>query len=577
MTRIERPEARPTPVFRACDGVPWPTETELDLDAEWAASRERGDDEWWVDGQSPASSEPPSSAEERVSARGAGRLGELEGSRPWESEGLTNSTDGGAAAVADLDARLGHLECVVHDRQRATADEYRLILAILDDAAFDPTPWVGPDPTVDRAWIDRRGRTAAAVRRDRIDLAERAAVAEIAVRLRLSEQTVRTRAAHARTLVDGCPRLWSAFSDGRLSEKHAVDAARLASTLPAGDTDALERFDEEACAQALVLPPAKFAVAARVVRERVHAESLESRHRRAAQDRGVWLTAELDGMASLHALLPADRAHAVMSRLDRAARHLRAAPDENRTLAQLRADAFADLVTMTDDVPLASPTSADSAPPAPGPAPNASPVADTAEPVPDPAPPAAGPAPSAPDPAPSAPDLAPSAPAAAVARTLRSAPPATVVITIPALTLLGLDSEPATLEGYGPIDLDSARRLAGDATSWIRLLTHPVTGAPLVLDRKTYRVPAALRRWLGVTSPTCVFPGCNRAARDCDLDHLTAWADGGRTDADNLDPKCRHHHRLRHESRWDIDHPPGGETTWTSPLGGRYGTDPPPF
>ncbi|WP_279365454.1 HNH endonuclease signature motif containing protein [Microbacterium testaceum] len=168
--------------------------------------------------------------------------------------------------------------------------------------------------------------------------------------------------------------------------------------------------------------------------------------------------------------------------------------------------------------------------------------------------------------------MAPDAP-----RTFRSAPPAAVIVTVPALTLLGHDAEPATLEGYGPIDLDTARRLAGTARSWIRLLTHPVTGAPLVLDRRTYRVPVALRRWLGITSPICVFPGCARAARDCDIDHLTAWADGGTTDDDNLDPECRHHHRVRHESRWDIDDHPDGDTAWISPLGGTYNTDPPPF
>ncbi|KTR86684.1 hypothetical protein NS220_18135, partial [Microbacterium testaceum] len=154
----------------------------------------------------------------------------------------------------------------------------------------------------------------------------------------------------------------------------------------------------------------------------------------------------------------------------------------------------------------------------------------------------------------------------------------TVVVTIPALTLLGADDRPATLDGYGPIDLDTARRLAGEASSWVRLLTHPVSGAPLVLDRQTYRVPAALRRWLGVTSPTCVFPGCNRPAHDCDLDHLTAWADGGTTDADNLAPECRHHHRLRHGTRWTpTQAPSAGDLQWTSPLGGTYGTDPPPF
>ncbi len=537
MTRTVRSEGRPTPVFRECDGAPWPSDDELELEAEWAAFRESGDVEWWT-GDEP---EPPGgSACTTVPAAtpGIATAFDLDDhDEVWSIEDLLSPLDGDAAAASDIDARLGHLECVVTDRQRATADEYRLILAILDDAAFDPTPWVGPDPTLDRAWNDPRGRTPGAVRRDRADLAERAAVAEVAVRLRLSEQTVRTRAAHARTLAVGCPSLWTAFGDGRLSEKHAVDAARLASTLPAGDAAAFQRFDDEACPLALVLPPAKFAVAAHAIRERVHAESLEDRHRRAAEDRGVWMRAELDGMASLHALLPADRAHAVMSRLNRAARHLRAASDEERTLAQLRADAFADLVTITED-----PGQNATVPPPP-----------TAD----------------------AESTAPHAPAAE--RTFRTAPPATVVVTIPAITLLGHGTEPATLEGYGPIDLETARRLAGSATSWIRLLTHPVTGAPLVLDRKTYRVPVALRRWLGVTSPTCVFPGCGRAARECDIDHRTAWADGGTTDDDNLDPKCRHHHRLRHETRWDIDHPPGDDTAWTSPLGGRYGTDPPPF
>lgn len=348
MTRTARSADRPLPVFRQCDGAPWPTENELDLDAAWAAFRESADEQNGTDGI--ASTDSPSTADGRLDHERASEQEALDAAL-WHPDDYANPLSDTVAGAADLDARLGHLECVVRDRQRATADEYRLILTILDDAAFDPTPWVGPDPTVDRAWKDPRGRTPRVVRRDRIDLAERAAVAEIAVRLRLSEQTVRTRAAHARTLAEGCPRLWAAFGDGRLSEKHAVDAARLASTLPAGDTDAFERFDEHACPQALILPPAKFAVAARVIRERVHAESIEARHRRAAHDRAVWMTAELDGMASIHALLPADRARAVMSRLDRAARHLRVAPDEERTLLQLRADAFADLVTMTETPP----------------------------------------------------------------------------------------------------------------------------------------------------------------------------------------------------------------------------------
>ncbi len=501
------PVDRTSSAVRSCDGVPWPADDELEDEAAWARLLDLG------------------AADRSDNAYATGQF------FPDDPIGLC---DAASAPASDLDAILGHLELITAERHRLAAEEGRLIAAVLRDAAADPTPWVGPDPTLDLAWNDPRGRTAGAVRRDRIDLAQRAAAAEMAVRLRLSEQTIRTRATHVEVLQERCPQLWDNFVDGQISERHAVEAARLATSLPSDDTT-WQAFDDGIAETATTLTPPKFAVAARALRERVHAEAIDDRHRRAARDRGVWVTPELDGMATLSALLPAERARGIMARLDRAARHLRAAPDEDRTLAQLRADVLADLVTTPtpEAPPRREPTGA------PG---------HQGEAAPHPAP----------------------------ARAHPSTP--TVVVTIPALTLLGADDRPATLEGYGPIDLDTARSLAGEASSWVRLLTHPVSGAPLVLDRQTYRVPAALRRWLGVTSPTCVFPGCNRTARDCDLDHLTAWADGGSTDADNLAPECRHHHRLRHETRWTPRHDPvTGNMRWTSPLGSTYDTDPPPF
>lgn len=596
MTRRLRSSSRPTPEFRVSDGVPWPSDDELDLDAEWAALRESADVEWRVAsdtvGGVPVGNDPFE----------AGHLGD-ESSPAFTTGGAGARVPLSGPAATDLaasalDATLGHLENVVAERHRATAEEYRLIAAILADAVVDPTPWVGPDPTLDRAWSDARRRTIAAVRRDRIDLAQRAAVAEIAVRLHLSEQTVRARAARAEVLQERCPEAWRAFAAGRISERHAIETSRLADSLPGADdaafpaeagveepnphvessdpvgpqnpdadgaddpnrdaaddldqqgegapdlhgaqgnadTDApatanpvWSAFDAAVTDRAVRLVPAKFAVAARAIRERVHAESLERRHRRAATDRGVWMTAELDGMASITALLPAAGARGMMAQLDRAARRLRAAPDEERTLAQLRTDVLADLIVR---------------PEAPAPA-----ASDTLRDA------AADDRPEAPSPV-----------------------QATVIVTVPALTLLGRGSDPAVLEGYGPIDLDTARRLAGDARSWIRLLTDPVTAAPLVLDRKTCRVPVALRRWLGITSPTCAFPGCARRAAECDMDHRRAWAEGGGTDADNLEPTCRHHHRLRHDTLWSpLRTPSEGDAAWTSPLGGSYGADPPPF
>lgn len=437
--------------------------------------------------------------------------------------GAFPSTDPGHGPAEDaLACLLERLEDRSRERHRATAAEYDLIFQVIADASADPDPWVGPDPTLDRLWSDPRGRTVTAVRRDRIDMAERAAVAEIAVRLRVAEQTVRARAAHAGILRNRCPRVWAAFVDGRLSERHAVETARLAASLPDGDPGAWAAFDDGALDRALRLSPARFATSARVLRERVHSESILERHRRARDERGVWLAPDLDGMATVTAYLPADRAAAALTRLDHAARHLAAVDGEERTLAQLRADAFADLLTETDPAPRSTPGRS----------------------------------------------------GVAVGGTNRPG----VVITIPALTLLGADTTPATIDGYGPVDLDTARRLAGEASSWIRLLTHPVTGAPLALDRTVYRVTAALRRWLGVTSPTCAFPGCGRPARECDLDHRRAWSKGGTTDADNLEPECRHHHRMRHETRWTPARDPDtGDLTWTSPLGARIDADPPPF
>ncbi|MDJ0351096.1 DUF222 domain-containing protein, partial [Cryobacterium sp. PH29-G1] len=57
---------------------------------------------------------------------------------------------------------------------------------------------------------------------------------------------------------------------------------------------------------------------------------------------------------------------------------------------------------------------------------------------------------------------------------------ATVNVTVPVLTLMGKSDEPGELEGYGPIDPETARKLAGTATSFLRILTHPHTG--IVLD-----------------------------------------------------------------------------------------------
>lgn len=157
-------------------------------------------------------------------------------------------------------------------------------------------------------------------------------------------------------------------------------------------------------------------------------------------------------------------------------------------------------------------------------------------------------------------------------------PGVALALTIPMLTLLGKSDEPPLLEGVGPVDLDTARRLAAGSPSLTRLLTDPVSGAILQLDPNQYRLTAALKRWLCTTQPTCDFPGCGRRAVNCDLDHTVAWADGGTSTPGNLAPRCRLHHGLKHQTKWKVDkHPGQPRPVWTSPTGHHRETDPPPF
>ncbi|WP_341476222.1 HNH endonuclease signature motif containing protein [Cryobacterium zongtaii] len=150
----------------------------------------------------------------------------------------------------------------------------------------------------------------------------------------------------------------------------------------------------------------------------------------------------------------------------------------------------------------------------------------------------------------------------------------TVSITVPALTLLGRSDEPAILDGYGPIDPETARRIAGTATSWSRILTHPETGCRLSMGRNTYNPPADMRRYLAARDHTCQGIGCNRRATLSEIDHTRPWCTGGPTDVDNLVHLCKACHRLKHQSSFTTRQGPGGALTWTTPAGKTYTSAP---
>ncbi len=107
----------------------------------------------------------------------------------------------------------------------------------------------------------------------------------------------------------------------------------------------------------------------------------------------------------------------------------------------------------------------------------------------------------------------------------------------------------AVLDGVGPIDAESARRIACDAR-----IIPVVLGSrsePLDLGRASYTVSTALRRALVLRDGGCAFPECDRNHRVCHSHHIRHWADDGPTELGNLVLLCGRHHRLIHHSEWE--------------------------
>ena len=94
---------------------------------------------------------------------------------------------------------------------------------------------------------------------------------------------------------------------------------------------------------------------------------------------------------------------------------------------------------------------------------------------------------------------------------------------------------------------------------------------PDAVDR--HDPPAWMRHAALLAEATCVFPGCTRDSRGCDLDHITAYGpveDGGppgQTRLVNLAPLCRTHHRLKTHGRWTYQRLTDNQYLWTTPDG----------
>jgi Domain of unknown function (DUF222) len=266
---------------------------------------------------------------------------------------------------------------------------------------------------------------------------------------------------------------------------------------------------------------------------RVDPSANARRCRQATEARYLRVQPVCDGMAELTGRMPAEDAATVFGAVDALARG--AAPDDPRSIDARRVDALVDLCR---------PDGGDVRAGFAGPAAATDRCTDR--------------------------DTDPWLGNRAARRARRPGPGPQIRVTVAATTLLGLDDQPAELAGYGPIDAETAWRIAADPdATWRRLLTDPVSGTLLDYGTRVYRPPDSLARHVRARDQVCGFPGCRQPADRCDLDHGVPYPHGP-TCAANLIPLCRHHHRAKTHGGWRWRRDPDATIVWTAPTGHQY-------
>jgi 5-methylcytosine-specific restriction endonuclease McrA len=149
-------------------------------------------------------------------------------------------------------------------------------------------------------------------------------------------------------------------------------------------------------------------------------------------------------------------------------------------------------------------------------------------------------------------------------------------------TLLGGDTEPAHLLGYGTVPAAGARDLAATAAAhsraWVkRLYTVPGTGQLVSLDSHARLAPSGLRELVELRDHICRTPWCGAPIRH--TDHVVPHDADGATDEANLQGLCERCNHAKQAPGWRARPTPGHRHTVvvTTPTGHRHtSTAPPP-
>ncbi|WP_370240828.1 DUF222 domain-containing protein [Aeromicrobium sp.] len=345
-----------------------------------------------------------------------------------------------------------------------------------------------------------------------VEDARQVAILEVAVELHVAQGFVANLVSSTRTLVMDLPAVWAAHLRGEVDRAKAREIASTAWKLHAPEN--VTRLDESVLASATTHTLGQLKGWLRRFVVRVEPDHAIERRQAAQADRNVTITALDDGMSLLQALIPTTDALLIDRDLTLAAKASRAqTPDDERTLAQARADALVDTLLRKDE---------------------------------------------------------------AAATSGRGRFHVGITVSLTTLLGLSSEPGVSS-DGQHVLDPALLADLAAaEGTLFSRLLTDEHGGILDVTELGRFPTQP-LRRALNLVDGTCDVPGCTRPALACDVDHQIPYdpdpppgrppgQQRGPTEAANLHHRCPPHHGLKTRGALTVSHDQDGNARWHLPT-----------
>jgi hypothetical protein len=345
-----------------------------------------------------------------------------------------------------------------------------------------------------------------------VEDARQVAILEVAVELNVAQGFVANLVSATRTLVMDLPIVWAAHLRGEVERAKAREIVSTAWKLHHPEN--VTRLDETVLAYATSHTLGQLKGWLRRFLVRVEPHHATGRRKAAHADRNVTITALDDGMSLLQALIPTVDALLIERDLTLAAKASRPQTlDDDRTLAQARADALVDTLLRKDDTATMSG---------------------------------------------------------------RGRFHVGITVSLATLLGVSSEPG-VSADGQHVLDPALLAELAAaEGTLFSRLLTDEHGGILDVTELGRFP-SQPLRRALNLIDGTCDVPGCTRPATGCDVDHQIPYdpdpppgeppgQQRGPTAAGNLHHRCRPHHGLKTRGALTVTHDQDGNAHWHLPT-----------